>query len=426
MRCLIGVFPACRRLFVALSACVLGVTLAALPAPACAQAAQGWQASWTTALQAIPRVAVTPPLYQPPPVADRSVRQIIVPTLSGSEARIRLSNRHGTRPLVITGASIARSAVGAGIVPGTERAVTFGASRTVVLQPGMEMDSDAIPFAIARGVPVAISLASGAGNVMQAWHRIAGRVNYVSSEGNHVGDVSGAAFSIRYTQYAWVTGLAVTSRHANAVVAIGDSITDGLRSTFGANRSWPSVLATRLAAEGATPRGILNAGISGNRLLSDSPCYGDSLASRLEHDALALPGVHTVVVLVGINDINFATMPARQGLDCDYPHRHVSAADLIAGYRRVIAAAHRHGLRVLGGTLTPASLPPDREAVRLQVNRWIREGGGYDGVIDFDKALRDPGRPDRLQATYDSGDHVHPSDAGYAAMARAVPLSLLD
>lgn len=383
------------------------------------QPSHPWTTSWSTALQAIPRMAELPALYQAPAVAGRTVRQIILPTLSGSTAQLRISNRYGTRPLAIVGVSVAHSAAGAAIVPGSASVVTFGGKREVVLSPGMEMDSDAIPFKVTRGAPITVSLEAGGDAVMQAWHRIAGRVSYVSSVGRHADDASAAAFGVRFTQYAWVTRLAVGDAHAGALMAIGDSITDGLRSTFGADRSWPSVLSRQLAAAGAKPLAVLNAGISGNRLLSGSACYGDSLESRFEHDAVEAPGVHTAIVLVGINDINFSSMPVRRGLDCDSPHRVVSADDLIAGYRRVIATAHRHGVLVFGGTITPASLPPAHEAIRLKVNEWIRGGRAFDGVVDFDKALRDPGQPNRLKPSFDSGDHVHPSDAGYAAMATA-------
>ena len=149
------------------------------------------------------------------------------------------------------------------------------------------------------------------------------------------------------------------------------------------------------------------------------------LVGRFGHDAAMLPGVRAVIVLIGINDIDFAATPPRHGLDCDAPHTQVTANDLINGYKRVIEDAHRRGLRIFGGTLTPAALPPAREALREEVNQWIRHGGGFDGVVDFDAALRDPQRPAQLLPAYNSGDGVHPSDAGYAAMAKAVPLARL-
>jgi lysophospholipase L1-like esterase len=170
---------------------------------------------------------------------------------------------------------------------------------------------------------------------------------------------------------------------------------------------------------------VLYAGIAGNRLLSDSPCFGDNLLARFQHEITTQPGVRTAIVLIGINDINFAAAPPPTALGCGSPYRQVTAADLIAGYRALAEIAHRHSIRLLIGTLTPGALPADREALRQEVNRWIRAGAGFDGVVDFDAALRDPARPGQLRAAYDSGDHLHPNDAGYAAMAAAVTLNLL-
>jgi lysophospholipase L1-like esterase len=184
-------------------------------------------------------------------------------------------------------------------------------------------------------------------------------------------------------------------------------------------------LARRLDSAGGRSVAVVNLGISGNRLLSDSACYGDALASRFDRDVIRRPGVRTAILLIGINDINFAAMPPRAGLDCDAPHISVTAADLIAGYQRVIAAARHAGVKVFGATLTPASLPAERESIRLAVNQWIRTGHAFDGVVDFDAAVRDAMQPDRLQRAFDSGDHIHPSDAGYAAMAAAVPVDAL-
>jgi lysophospholipase L1-like esterase len=195
-----------------------------------------------------------------------------------------------------------------------------------------------------------------------------------------------------------------------------------MRSSLNQNRRWPDALARRLAGTGDRSIAVVNLGISGNRLLSDSPCYGDALESRFDRDALRRPGVKTAILLIGINDINFAAMPPRSGLDCDFPHTSVTAADLIAGYQRVITVARHAGVKVFGATLTPASLPAERESIRLAVNQWIRTSHAFDGVVDFDAALRDRGQPDRLQRAFDSGDHIHPSDAGYAAMAAVIPV----
>lgn len=389
-----------------------------------ADAPARWVTAWATALQPIPQRADLPPLYRAPEVAGRTVRQIVYPTLSGKSVRVHLSNRYGKTPLVIEDLRIARSAGGAAAAGSGETRVTFGGKSAVSIPPGGELDSDPVAIDIAEGAPYAVSAFMGPEQRIVAWHRVSNQVNYVSAPGNHAADASAEAFRGRFTQYVWVTGLSVDAAPTSAAVAaIGDSITDGMRSSLNQNRRWPDALARRFAASGDRSTAIVNLGISGNRLLSDSPCYGDALATRFEHDVLARPGVRTAILLIGINDINFAAMPPRNGLDCDFPHTSVTAADLIAGYQRLIAAARRTGVKVFGATLTPAALPPQRESIRLAVNQWIRTSHAFDGVVDFDAALRDPAQPDRLQRNFDSGDHIHPSDAGYAAMAEAVPMA---
>jgi lysophospholipase L1-like esterase len=388
-----------------------------------ADASAHWVTAWATALQPVPQRADLPPLYRAPEVAGRTVRQIVYPTLSGKSARVHLSNRYGKTPLVIGDLRIARSAGGAAAVGSGEARVTFGGKSAVSIPPGGELNSDPVAIDIAGGAPYAVSAFMGPEQRIVAWHRVSNQVNYVSTPGNHAADASAEAFRGRFTHYVWVTGLSVDAAPASAAVAaIGDSITDGMRSSLNQNRRWPDALARRFAASGDRSTAIVNLGISGNRLLSDSPCYGDALATRFEHDVLARPGVKTAILLIGINDINFAAMPPRNGLDCDFPHTSVTAADLIAGYQRLIAAARHAGVKVFGATLTPAALPPQRESIRLAVNQWIRTGHAFDGVVDFDAALRDPAQPDRMQRGFDSGDHVHPGDAGYAAMAEAVPI----
>ncbi|EDT42283.1 SGNH/GDSL hydrolase family protein [Burkholderia ambifaria] len=406
-------------------ATVLGASMFLSPLAASAAPA-GWVAAWATALQPIPDLAAPPPLYRAPDVAGRTVRQIVYPTVSGHAARIRVSNAYGRAPLVIDAAGLARAADGAALADGASTAVRFGGKVSVTLGPGQELESDPVPIDVTAGRPYAISLRMGANQRMTVWHRVSNQFNYVSAPGDHVNDPGADAFRTRFTQYAWVTELAVEAGAGRAsVAAIGDSITDGLRSSLNRNRRWPDALALRLTAAGSNTLGVVNLGISGNRLLSDSACYGTSLASRFERDALSRAGVKAAIVLIGINDINFAAMPPRAGLDCDSPHTQVTAASLIDGYRRLIEAAHRQGVKVFGATLTPAALPAGREAIRLEVNRWIRSGGGFDGVVDFDAVLRDPARPSVLLRRYDSGDGIHPSDAGYTAMADAVPMERL-
>lgn len=398
----------------------------AFPASVFAEQPSGaqWVTSWATALQSIPQRDALPPLYRAPDVAGRTVRQIVYPTLGGEVARVHISNLYGRTPLVIEAMAIAPSDGGAAVSGAQTARVTFGGRATVSLPPGAELDSDPVRIALKRGAPYAISAYMGPQQKIVAWHRVANQLNYVSRPGDHVADPSIGAFTQRFTQYAWVTGLAVEAPGASTIAAIGDSITDGMRSSLNENRRWPDALARRLAHEQATNLAVIDMGISGNRLLSDSPCYGEALERRFERDALR-PGVRAAVLLIGINDINFQAMPARSGLDCDFPHTRVNADDLIAGYRRVIAAAHARGVRIFGATLTPASLPPEREAIRTKVNEWIRTSHAFDGVVDFDAALRNPADPLRLRQVYDSGDHIHPNDAGYEAMANAVPLAAL-
>ena len=410
------------RTLAAVCGAVLLVQFAVAPAAIAADAPTHWVSAWATALQSIPQQANLPPLYRAPEVAGRTVRQIVYPTLSGRAVRVHLSNEYGKTPLVIQYLRIARSAGGGATQANGGAKVTFGGKASVTVPPGSELDSDAAEVDIVAGAPYAISSYMGADQNLVAWHRVSNQVNYVSLPGNHTDDSMSGAFHQRFTQFVWVTGLSVEAPSAAAVATIGDSITDGMRSSLNENHRWPDAFARRLTQAGDRSTAVVNLGISGNRLLNDSPCYGEALVKRFSRDVLERPGVKVAILLIGINDINFSSMPPRAGLDCDYPHASVNAEDLIDGYKRVIAEAHRRGVRVFGATLTPASLPPQRESIRLAANQWIRTAGAFDGVVDFDAALRDPAQPARLREGYDSGDHIHPSDAGYAAMAQAIPL----
>jgi lysophospholipase L1-like esterase len=410
------------RTLAATCGAVLLAQFAVSPIALAASAPGHWVTAWATALQPISQQANLPPLYRAPNVAGRTVRQIVYPTLSGNAVRLHVSNEYGSAPLVIQELRIARSTGGAAVQGNGGERVSFDGKVSVTVPPGGSVDSDPVVFDVVAGVPYAISSYMGAEQKLLAWHRVSNQVNYVSLPGDHASDVLSGAFSQRFTQFAWVTGLAVDVPSAATVAAIGDSITDGMRSSLNENRRWPDAFSRRLARAGDGSTAVVNLGISGNRLLNDSPCYGDALVKRFGRDVLEHPGVKTAILLIGINDINFSSTPARAGLDCDFPHTSVTAADLIAGYERVLAEAHRHGVRIFGATLTPAALPPQRESIRLAVNQWVRTSKALDGVADFDAALRDPSHRDLLQRNYDSGDHIHPSDAGYAEMAAAVPL----
>jgi lysophospholipase L1-like esterase len=389
----------------------------------------GWVSSWSMAAQQVPPPRFAPSFNRAPDTSGRTVRQIVYPSLGGARVRIRLTNRFGAGPLELRSVSIAEAGNRARIAAGSARAVTFGGRTDVVIRPGADIWSDPIEQTAIAGQPLAISFAAPA-EVATTWHKLASQVSYISVPGDFSTNTDGAPFRTYASSYLWLDRLAVESPSARGVVAIGDSITDGMRSTLNANHRWPDQLAARIAARTATDGGapklaVVNVGISGNRLLNDSPCYGQALEARFNQDALEQPGVRDVIVLIGINDINFGSMAPHSGLDCDVPHVRVQAADVIDGYRRLIAAAHQQHVRIYGATLTPAGLTDDRERVRTEINTWIRTSHAFDGVVDFDAALRDPADPRRLLPKFDSNDHIHPSDAGYARMAEAVPLEML-
>lgn len=397
---------------VAPSAPTAKVGASALPA--------AWVAAWSAAAQAVPPPQNAPSFNKAPDTAGRTVRQIIVPSLSGASVRVRVTNAFGAAPVTLRAITIGSAGRGPEILAGSLRTLTFGGKPEVTVPAGGAVWSDAVSLQVQASHPIAVSFVAPGNAIATTWHKLASQVSYVSGPGDFSSVADGAAFRGHMTSYVWLDRAAVEAPGAYAIVAIGDSITDGMRSTLNANRRWPDRFAA-LASSGAGAErvSIVNVGISGNRLLNDSPCYGKALDTRFATDALDQPGVRDVIALIGINDINFGWMPPHAGLDCDVPHVRVTAADLISGYQRLIAAAHQRHLRIFGATLTPASLPPEREAIRTEVNNWIRTSRAFDGVIDFDAALRDPSQPTRLLPRYDSDDHVHPSDVGYQRMAEA-------
>lgn len=414
-----------------ITAAAIGVGGAALPAfaqsgsnPASPSGAR--VGAWATAPQAVAQHPGAPSFNRAPAAGGRTVRQIVFPTLSGNDVRVRFSNAYGTQPLVIEHASLAVSVRGAAVDAASLRSLTFGGRPVTRIAPGASLESDPLSFPVRAGTPLAVSLFTRESKTPTTWHKIAQQTAFLSGAGDFVDSAQASAFVSRFTNTLWLAGLSVVpDAPSHAIVTIGDSITDGMRSTINANRRWPDVLARRIESAGRRDVAVLNLGVSGNRLLHDSACYGERLVARFHRDALEQPGVKTVVVQIGINDINFGYVPPHAGLDCDVPHVIVTAPEMIAGYQSLIAAARARNVRILGTTIPPGKLPPEREAVREAVNQWVRTSGAFDGVIDFDAALRDPTQPTRMLPRLDSGDGTHPSDAGYAAMADAVPLALV-
>ncbi|MDX6345732.1 MAG: hypothetical protein QOF84_522 [Streptomyces sp.] len=353
--------------------------------------------------------------------AGMSIRNVVHSSVGGTSTRVTLSNAFGTRPLVITQTTIAVAAAGGSpaAMPETMRALTFGGSDSVTIPVGGSAVSDSAQLAVPGATDLLVTTYSPTPSGPVTYHPHAREISYVAS-GEHTAQTTGTSFTGQSPYWRYVTAVDVfTTRSAGAVVVLGDSITDGITSSVGANRRWPDRLAARLLTSGdrTLQMGVLNEGISGNRVLRDGgKQFNVSALNRLDRDVLARTGAKVLVVELGINDI--MRTPRQSDPDA-----------VVAGLRLIVRRAHEHGMRVVGGTLMPMGghfgYSAATESVREQVNAQIRSGGVYDAVIDFDKALRDPYAPTRLLPAYDSGDHLHPSDAGFQAMADAVRLGIL-
>ncbi len=353
------------------------------------------------------------------PFCGDTLREIVHVSIGGQEVRVRFTNEFGLDHLIIGDAHVALSAGGGEIKPGTDHALTFGGARSVSIPPGAVVYSDPVALAVPPLSDVAVSFYLPA-QVMRAetYHSFADQANYFAS-----GDQTGAnALAQATTMESWyfLDGIDVPAVDgARAIVTLGDSITDGAYATFNGNDRWPDDLAARLQDHGLDHVAVLNEGIGGNRVLNDG--FGPSALARLDRDVLAQDGVRYVIVLEGINDIGgLAKLSA--------PEDNVTAEQLEQGLKEIVDAAHEHGIKVYGATLTPYGgafyYCAKGEQVREAVNNWIRTSGVFDGVIDFDKITRDPANPNRYNPEYDSGDHLHPNDAGYKAMADGIDLKL--
>jgi lysophospholipase L1-like esterase/opacity protein-like surface antigen len=366
-----------------------------------------WTATWATA---------TDDGLAAGPWTERTLRMVEHTSPGGSQVRIRLDNAYDPGPLHVGHATIAVRSVGA-VPVRTPVTLAFGGRKGVALPAGGQAVSDPLPFSVPADADLLVSLYVQGTVTNAPLHSVALQEMYTTADGtgDHAGD--GVTFPSTGTFGFWtmLAGIDVTGP-GGTVVAFGDSITDGYLSTPDTNRRWPDFLARRLPG-----RAVVNEGISGNRILQDAfsgypdgRTAGVNALARLNHDLISQPGVRTAIVLEGINDINSGT----------------SAGDVIAGLKEIAAELHAARIRVLAGTLTPikgCTCGSDAHlAAREQVNAFIRDNGGvFDGWVDFDAAVRDPADPEMMRAVYDSGDHLHPSDAGYSAMAAAVPLDRL-
>lgn len=347
---------------------------------------------------------------------DQTLRQIVHVTIGGSRVRVRLTNAFGTEPLWIDEAHVALRASGSAIAPETDRQLTFGGSPVVMVPTGAPALSDPVDLDVPAQSDMAISLYLGGNFGPPTVHGTALETNFISPNGNFTGAEEMPVADTTLSWYYLADVEVTASDGAHAIVTLGDSITDGTRSTPDTNRRWPDRLADRLLDTGQQVS-VLNQGISGNRILHDGA--GPNALARFDRDVLAQQGASHVVLLEAINDI---------GRSFTTPEEAVDADALIIGYRQLIERAHLRGLKIIGATLTPfegaSYFSEQGEADRQTLNDFVRYSGEFDGVIDFDAVVRDPDAPRRFAPQYDSGDHLHPNDTGYEAMGNAIDLSL--
>jgi lysophospholipase L1-like esterase len=381
-----------------------------------AQAAGGhWIGSWA-ASPAMPMAApANNPARGTASFNNQTVTQVVRLSAGGSRLRIRLSNEYGSKALQVGAARVALLGADGAVVAGSERAVTFSGATTALIPPGAPMVSDALDLPTRPLARLRVSLFLPADSNGCTCHMTG--MDLISIAPGNVTQAPPAPAKGAGDYRAFLTEVDVEAAGpAGPVIAtFGDSITDGYHSTDDANHRWPDRLAERLNAA-KRPFAVANTAISGNRVLAEAlPIFGQSALSRFDRDVLSVPGVTHVTVLEGVNDLGM-TKPTP------------AAAEIIVGYRQLIARAHEHGLKVIGGTLLPyggaAYFSPAGEAERQKINAWIRTSHAFDGVIDFDAAIRDPAKPERMRAEWQSGDWLHPNDAGYRVMGDAVDLSL--
>ncbi|MGP4078806.1 SGNH/GDSL hydrolase family protein [Pseudalkalibacillus sp. R45] len=377
---------------------------------------QSWKGAWAASPQPPYENGISQEGFE-----NQTVRMIIHPHASGEEVRLRFSNVFGSEALIFGNVSIALSENDAVTVPGSNAHVTFSGERSITIPPGAEVISDPLDFEVKDDQNLAVSVYIPEASGPTTWHNLSRQTSYISESGDYTEAEEGAAFTDTDVSWFWLSGVDVLTKKndGRVIVTLGDSITDGHSSTIDANLRWPDVLDDRLDEKYHNKNhSVLNAGISGNKILRDSPVYGVNALARLNRDVLSQTRATDVILLEGINDIGHV------------PHT-LDSEKIIAGMEQIAAQAHAKGLRIYAGTLLPFRdttiknyFTEEGEIVRQEVNEWIRTSGVFDGVIDFDMVMQDPENPQKLRPEYDAGDHLHPNDAGYQAMADAIDLAL--
>ncbi len=378
------------------------------PALAASTVVPSWVESWTASPQ--PQATTTVGF------TDQTLRMIVHLHAGGGSVRVRLANTFGDRDVTFDHVTVARRTSGAAVT--AVRTATFSGQTRVTVTKGAEVSTDTVPISLSAGQDLAISLYVHATTGVATYHRSALQTSYVSTAGDHATETGAGSFTTTVGSWYFVDGVSVhSSGSAGTVVALGDSITDGSGSPGNANHRWPDRLSDRLRARsGTAAKSVVDEGIAGNAVLTDLSTGGPSALHRLTRDVLVRRGLTDVILLEGINDLRSANPPA-------------TAEQIIAGYQQIIDRVHAKGARIFGATITPvegsARYSATMEQQRQKLNAWIKAPGHFDGFVDFAKAIQDPADPLRMLPTYDSGDHLHPDDAGYQAMANAVDLTLL-
>ena len=379
------------------------------------QQTQESNTNWVSAWYAPPMVSLDDGLSHRG-FSNQTIRMVIHPHMEGDKLRIHLSNAFGDKFVTFKEVQVAISASGAAITPGTSRVVTFDGKKSIKIPKGKALESDPISLILKQGQSVTVSLFVNQASGPVTWHRYSMQDAYMAA-GNHTSDRRGALFNKTDQSWFWLNEVDVraTSSVKGTIAVIGDSIVNGNHSKVNENHRWPDDLAKRLNAERPNTWSIVNSGISANRLLSQSPAIGEKPANRIQRDAFDLTGIKGVIISEGLNDI-------RHNPD------QVTSAQIINEMKKLSSEGHKRGLKVYGATLVPykgAKLYTEAgEKTRERVNHWIRTSGAFDGVLDFDKALRDPKDPKQYRPDCHAPDHFHPNDKGYQVMADSINLSI--